>query len=105
MRGPRRLIGLAAILGGATAVAAGVSWAQGNDPGWGGIPHCSVPNVTKVQLRVAKTRLKNARCLPGLISRGRSPVKKGRIYMQVPGPGTQCAPQTQVDLYVSKGRR
>jgi hypothetical protein len=101
----RRLIGLAAILVAAAAVAAGVSSAQGNDPGWGALPHCSVPNVTRVQLSVAKTRLKNARCLPGLITRRRSTVKKGRVYQQIPEAGTQCAPQTPVDLYVSKGRR
>jgi PASTA domain len=105
MTGFRKLLVVAAGISAAAAVAAGVSSAQGNDPGWGGIPHCSVPNVKKLQLTVAKARLKNARCLPGLITRKRSSVKKGRVYMQVPDPGTQCAPQTQVDLYVSKGRR
>jgi PASTA domain len=100
----RKLVGLVAIAGAAAAAVAGVSSAQGNDPGWGGIPHCTVPNLNRVQLSVAKRRLVAARCGVGLITRKRSHVAKGRVLLQVPAPGTEMAPGTDVDLTVSKGR-
>jgi PASTA domain len=100
-----RLIGLAGIAVATATVAAGVSSAQPPDPGWVGIPHCSVPNVTGLQLTAAKRKLVSARCRPGFITRKRSSAKKNRVILQVPIAGTQCAPKTEIDLQVSRGRR
>jgi PASTA domain len=102
MRRPLKLIAFAAVAT-AAVVAVEVSSAQPPDPGWHGAPHCIVPDVTGLQLRPAKRRLVAALCRPGFITRRRSSVPKGRVYLQLPDAGTNCGRRTQIDLFVSKG--
>lgn len=92
----------------AAATAAAVASAEPEppqDPGWVGVPHCTVPNVKGLPLAKAKTRLSGARCVVGFIVRQRSTVKKGAVIYPLPKAGSLLAPQTAVDLYVSRGRR
>jgi uncharacterized delta-60 repeat protein len=66
---------------------------------------CKVPNVRGRKLRVAKARIRTARCGVGIITRKRSkPVKKGRVLSQRPKAGTTVPSGTEVSLVVGKGR-
>ena len=74
------------------------------DPGIAGVPHCTVPRVRGLQLRIAKRRLIGAKCEVGMITRKRSSTKKGGVISSTPAAGTLLALGTRVDLLVSKGR-
>jgi beta-lactam-binding protein with PASTA domain len=101
-----RLLQLGSVVLTATAVAAAAAAPEPpQDPGWTGVPHCTVPQVKGVALAKAKTRLTNARCGVGFVVRQRSTVKKGAVIYPLPKAGSILAPQTAVDLYVSRGRR
>jgi beta-lactam-binding protein with PASTA domain len=75
------------------------------DPGWGNIPHCHVPSVVGMTVPAARQKLNGARCDVGFITRKRSKVKKGRVIFSIPNAGTDLASQTEVDLFVSRGRK
>jgi len=64
-----------------------------------------VPKVKGLPLAKAKTRLASARCGVGFVVRQRSSVKKGSVIYPLPKAGSTLAPQTSVDLYVSRGKR
>lgn len=106
LRQHQRLLQLAAI--GVAASAAAAASAEPEppaDPGWAGVPHCIVPAVKGLPVAKAKTRLRRSLCGVGFVVRERSSVKKGIVIYGLPKAGTDLAPQTQVDLYVSRGRR
>jgi len=75
------------------------------DPGWTGVPHCNVPAVHGLGVTAAKRKLISARCGVGYVTRRRSSAKKGRVIFVVPKEGSVLAPGTQVDLFVSRGKR
>jgi len=97
-------IGLVVLAACAAAVASAAPEPP-QDPGWVGVPHCTVPNVRGLPLAKAKTRMSGARCGVGIVFRQRSTVKKGAVIYPLPKAGSILAPQTEVDLYVSRGRR
>jgi hypothetical protein len=101
-----RLLQLGALVLAATATAAASADPEPpEDPGWTGVPHCTVPRVKGLPVAKAKTRLTSARCGVGFVVRQRSTVKKGAVIYPLPKAGSILAPQTAVDLYVSRGRR
>jgi uncharacterized delta-60 repeat protein len=66
---------------------------------------CKVPNVRGRKLRVAKARIRTARCGVGIITRKRSKqAKKGRVLSQRPKAGTTVPSGTEVSVVVGKGR-
>ena len=97
---------IAAATGMAAAVCGGTALADDPppDPGWTGVPHCKVPIVHGLGVRAAKRKLIAARCAVGYVERRRSSAKKGRVIFVVPKEGSDLAPGTQVDLFVSRGR-
>ncbi len=94
----------AAVVAVSAAQAAGPADESPPDPGFTGVPHCTVPAVRGVRLAIAKRRVVGARCAVGAIARKRSTVKRGRVISPTPRAGTQLAAGTQVDLLVSRGR-
>lgn len=83
------------------------------DPGSGAGPvavkptkTCTVPEVAKLTLAKAQTRLKAAGCVVGTISKARSrTVAKGRVIRAGQKAGKTVAAGTKVSLVVSRGRR
>jgi PASTA domain len=105
MRLSRQMIkwGAAAAVAGALAVPAAQAGAPPEDPGWEGLPHCTVPDIQGVQMTVAKRVLKSALC--GTYKkpmRKRSVAAPNTVLTAVPAAGTQLAPGTKVLLIVSR---
>jgi uncharacterized repeat protein (TIGR02543 family) len=66
---------------------------------------CVIPNVVGLSLRVARTRLANARCSLGTVTRAFSnSIQKGRVVSQRPHPHGVHARGTKVRVVVSRGR-
>jgi hypothetical protein len=93
-----------AVVAASAAQAAGPTDESPPDPGFAGVPHCTVPAVRGVRLAIAKRKIAGARCVVGLVARKRSSVKRGRVISATPRAGTQLAAGSQVDLLVSRGR-
>ena len=66
---------------------------------------CVVPAVVGHRLGFAQDRIKRAGCTVGSVRRTRSKVRRGRVALQRPRPGTRLAPRGHVSLTVSRGRR
>ena len=98
-------VAVAALAAGVAVAAVRADPEPPEDPGWVGVPHCTVPKVKGLPVAKAKSRLTNARCGVGFVVRQRSTVKKGAVIYPLPKAGSILAPQTEVDLYVSRGRR
>jgi hypothetical protein len=70
------------------------------------LDHCLVPNVTRLALANAKTRLFAYSCRAGRIARAYSKhVKKGAVISQKPKAGKRLARGAKVRLVLSRGRR
>lgn len=66
---------------------------------------CVVPHVVGLQLAVARTRIRNARCATGTVERLRSKRQAGTVLTQRPTEsGRQLADGTAIALVVSSGR-
>ena len=91
----------------AAAACGGTALADDPPPDLGltGVPHCAVPVVHGLMVAVAKRRLTSARCGVGYVTRRRSKTKKGRVLFVVPKEGSILATGTEVDLFVSRGKR
>jgi hypothetical protein len=67
---------------------------------------CTVQNVERKTLRVARRTIARANCRIGKIRRAYSKnVKKGRVISQKPEPGTVLPNRGKVNLVVSRGGR
>ena len=106
MKAPRhiRFLKWTALLAGCAAVAATSAQAGGPppDPGWAGLPHCTVPNIQGKQLASAKKSLKRSLCGSMAPIRKRSSAARNTVLVAVPSAGTILAPGTKVLLVVSK---
>jgi PASTA domain len=94
-----------ALAGVCAAVAATSAQAGGPppDPGWLGLPHCTVPNIEGKQLATAKRKLHGSLC--GVIApvmRRRSTAARNTVLTATPEPGTILAPGTKVLLVVAR---
>jgi hypothetical protein len=93
---------VAAVVG-ALAAPAALGGAPPEDPGWIGLPHCTVPNVQGIQMSAAKRVLKSARC--GTYKKAmfkRSIAAPNSVLIEVPEAGTHLAPGTKVLLIVAR---
>ena len=99
-----RLLRWTVLLGVCAAVAATSAQAGGPppDPGWAGVPHCTVPSIEGMQLANARKSLKRSRCGSMAPLRRRSTAARNTVLTAVPQAGTQLAPGTQVLLIVAK---
>ena len=100
-----RLMKWMAVVGAGAAVAATSAQAGGPppDPGWLGVPHCTVPNIEGKQLAAARKSLHGSLC--GVMSpplRKRSSAARNTVLTAIPKAGTVLAPGTKVLLIVSK---
>ena len=100
-----RLLKWMALVGIGAAVAATSAQAGGPpaDPGWLGLPHCTVPSIEGTQLAGARQKLHGSLC--GVMSpplRKRSSAARNTVLTAVPKAGTVLAPGTKVLLIVSK---
>jgi hypothetical protein len=93
-----------AVVGACAAVAATSAQAGGPppDPGWEGIPHCTVPKIEGKQLAVAKKSLSRSLCGVMAPLRKRSTAARNTVLSAVPAEGTTLAPGTKVLLIVAK---
>jgi hypothetical protein len=94
-----------AAVGAAAALAATSAQAGGPpaDPGWAGIPHCSVPSIEGTQLATAKKKLRRSLCgVMAPMRRLSKTAARNTVLSSVPEAGTQLAPGTQVLLIVAK---
>jgi hypothetical protein len=96
---PSRQINLlkwTAVVGACAAVAAASAQAGGPpaDPGWEGIPHCTVPKIEGKQLAVAKKSLSRSLCGVMAPLRKRSTAARTTVLSAVPAEGTTLAPGT-----------
>lgn len=67
---------------------------------------CSVPKLAGKTLSAAKTKLKNARCRLGTVTRKQSrTVKKDRVISQSPKAGKTKPAGTKVNLVLSSGKK
>ncbi len=92
----------AAVLG-ALAVPAAQAGGPPEDPGWEGLPHCTVPDIQGMQMTVAKRVLKSALC--GTYKkpmRKRSLAAPNSVLIEVPAAGTHLAPGTKILLIVAR---
>jgi PASTA domain len=93
---------VAAVVG-ALAAPAALGGAPPEDPGWVGLPHCTVPDVQGAQLSVAKRVLKSARC--GTYKKAmfkRSTAAPNSVLTELPEAGSELAPGTKVLLIVAR---
>jgi hypothetical protein len=105
MRFSRQITTWTTIAAVAAAFAATAAYAGGppEDPGWIGLPHCTVPSIEGMQMTVAKRMLRSARC--GTYKqplRIRSTAAVNSVITQVPAAGTDLAPGTKVLLIVAR---
>jgi hypothetical protein len=66
---------------------------------------CTVQDVFRQTLPVAKRTIARANCRVGKIRRAYSKVKRGRVISQKPKPGTVLPSRGKVNLVVSRGRK
>jgi hypothetical protein len=101
---PTNLIKWTAVLGACGAVAATSAQAGGPpaDPGWAGIPHCTVPKIEGTLLTSAKTKLHGSLCGSLAPMRLASKAARNTVLTVIPQAGTQLAPGTKVLLIVAK---
>lgn len=100
-----RLLKWTAVLGACAAVAATSAQAGGPppDPGWAGIPHCTVPRIEGKQLAAARKALHSSLCgVMAPLRRLSKTAARDTVLTAVPQAGTQLAPGTQVLLIVAK---
>ena len=102
-----RYLSWTAVAAACGAIAATAAQAGGPppDPGWIGLPHCTVPDVEGVPLAAAKKRLRGALCGVLQPMRRRSAAARNTVLVELPEAGTHLAPRTQVLLIVSNGKR
>ena len=93
-----------AVVGACAAVAATSAQAGGPpaDPGWAGLPHCTVPNIEGKLLAAARKSLRGSLCGVMAPLRKRSTAARNTVLTAVPQAGTQLAPGTKVLLIVAK---
>jgi hypothetical protein len=93
-----------AVLGACAAVAATSAQAGGPpaDPGWAGMPHCTVPKIEGTLLATAKKKLHGSLCGVMAPMRHRSAVARNTVLSSIPEAGTQLAPGTKVLLIVAR---
>ena len=93
-----------AVLGACAAVAATSAQAGGPpaDPGWVGLPHCTVPQIEGTKLTSAKKKLHGSQC--GILAplRQASKVARNTVLTVIPQAGTILAPGTKVLLIVAR---
>jgi hypothetical protein len=92
-----------AAVGAALAAAAAMAGPPPEDPGWIGLPHCTVPKVGGMQLTAARRLLTSERC--GTYRQPlyrRSTAATNSLLMQVPEAGTHLAPGTKILLVVAR---
>jgi hypothetical protein len=101
---PTSLIKWTVVLGACAAVAATSAQAGGPpaDPGWAGIPHCTVPKIEGTLLTSAKTKLHGSLCGSLAPMRVASKAARNTVLTVIPQAGTQLAPGTKVLLIVAK---
>jgi hypothetical protein len=93
-----------AVLGACAAVAATSAQAGGPpaDPGWAGLPHCTVPKIEGTLLTSARTKLHGSLCGSLAPIRLASKAARNTVLAVIPQAGTQLAPGTKVLLIVAK---
>jgi beta-lactam-binding protein with PASTA domain len=93
-----------AVVGAGAAVAAASAQAGGPpaDPGWLGVPHCTVPNIEGKQLAAARKSLHGSLCGVMAPMRRRSAAARNTVLTAVPEAGTILAPGTKVLLIVAR---
>jgi hypothetical protein len=64
---------------------------------------CHVPNVKRLLLADARSRILSGNCSLGRVSRAKATIPKGRVISQSPAPGGGYANSTPVRLLVSRG--
>ena len=106
MKAPRhtRLMKGSALLAVAAAVAATSAQAgvPPEDPGWEGLPHCTVPTIEGTLLANARKSLRSSLCGVMAPIRKRSAAVRNTVLVSVPEAGTILAPGTKVLLIVSR---
>lgn len=66
---------------------------------------CSVPNVRTKMLAVAKSKIRQAHCTVGRVTKKRSRIKdKGHVVSQAPAAGAKLAYGSRVNIVVGRGR-
>ena len=98
------LVKWTAVLGACAAVAATSAQAGGPpaDPGWAGLPHCTVPKIEGTLLASARKKLRASLCGVLAPMRRRSAVARNTVLSSIPAAGTELAPGTKVLLIVAK---
>ena len=99
-----RLLKWTALVGVLAALAATSAQAGGPppDPGWAGIPHCTVPSIEGTLLANAKKKLHGSLCGVMAPMRRRSAAARNTVLSSIPAAGTQLAPGTKVLLIVAR---
>ncbi len=99
-----RLMKWMAVVGAGAAVAATAAQAGGPppDPGWLGVPHCTVPNIEGKQLAAARKSLHGSLCGVMAPMRRRSVAARNTVLTALPQAGTILAPGTKVLLIVAR---
>jgi hypothetical protein len=93
----------AAAVAGALAATSAQAGGPPADPGWAGIPHCSVPTIEGTLLATAKKKLHSSRCgVLAPLRRLSKTAARNTVLSSVPEAGTQLAPGTKVLLIVAK---
>jgi hypothetical protein len=70
-----------------------------------GPPACIVPPLRGRRLAQARRALRAGRCRLGRVRRAYSPLPRGRIVKQRPGPGAERPVNSRVSVTVSRGRK
>ena len=93
-----------ALVGAGAALAATSAQAGGPppDPGWLGVPHCTVPNIEGKQLAAARKSLHSSLCGVMAPMRRRSVAARNTVLTALPQAGTILAPGTKVLLIVAR---
>ena len=68
------------------------------------VVRCKVPNVKKLTLEKAKTKLRKAHCRLGKVTKKKSRARKGRVIAQSPKRGAVRKNGTKVRVVLSRGR-
>ena len=99
-----RLMKWMALVGAGAALAATSAQAGGPppDPGWLGVPHCTVPNIEGKQLAAARKSLRGSLCGVMAPMRRRSVAARNTVLTALPQAGTILAPGTKVLLIVAR---
>ena len=84
-----------AVLGACAAICATSAQAGGPpaDPGWAGVPHCTVPKIEGKQLAPARKTLRNSLCGVMAPLRKRSAAARNTVLTAIPAEGTILAPR------------